>query len=506
MKNLMALLFFMTFLSCAGTKDNKQRSKIASLSLPARIEELINQSDPNVNIGIKIVSLSDNRVLYEQNADRHFVPASTIKLATIAAALHYLGPNYRFDTHLYTDKINHKNNTIKNIYIQGSGDPSLMDHDLVNLARELKQQKIKKISGNIYIDDYVFDHLLLSNSAMEGDRKFGYGAPVCGLNLNYNRLLIKTVPAHKTELLAHAIVKPVTNYIKVSSRAQTKNNANNNLKISVEHNKQEKSWEQVDDSLCAGDHVYINGSIAAKASASYSLLAIKDPAILAGNFFKEQLELLGIEIDSKIMRKKIPADALKLSSHQSSALSAMLIDFTKISNNIAMDTLVKAIAAYHGEKPATFSGGLKYINNFLKEEVGISAGSLIAADGAGTSRYNLITPNQMVMLLKYAANRFTMGPEFMAAMPLAGEGTLSSRVKNPRLAGNIRAKTGSMSGISALAGYFLGEHGQRYAFAIMMNGFIGNSSKYIELQNNILSTLSSPISSTHIASSLEKKY
>ena len=118
--------------------------------------------------------------------------------------------------------------------------------------------------------------------------------------------------------------------------------------------------------------------------------------------------------------------------------------------------------------------------------MGIPKDSIITADGSGVSRYNLITPNQMLKILVYAANHFTMGPEFMAAMPLAGQdGTLEERLL-PH-AGYIRAKTGTLTNVSGLAGYYLGAHNQRFAFSIFINGFTGATSKYAKLQDEILS-------------------
>ena len=493
MRFLFLLLSLNFFINCSGNKTlNNQLSKLSNLPVPARIEALINTTDPAINIGIKIISLTDNRVIYERNADRYFTPASTIKLATVAAALYYLGPSYRFNTNIHADNFDTSTGAIKNLYLEGSGDPSLMDHDLIHLAHELKQQKIKTISGNIYIDDQVFDTTFWTKGAMWDDRKFGYNAPVSGLNLNYNRLQIKTMASHKINNPASVVATPACGYIKVSSKAITKNEkATNNLNLSILQNNQEKAWANINhDGLSSGDHVFVNGHIAKNSSPNYFLLSIKDPGMLAGCFLREQLMREGITFSGKILRKKTPTQAIRLASHQSRALSEALIDFTKISNNVATDSLVKAIAAQAGQKPASFAGGLKLINDFLTKQVGIPEGAIVNADGAGVSRYNLITPSQMVKLLHYAANHFSSGPEFMAAMPLAGQdGTLGARLKAPHLAGNIRAKTGSLTGVSGLAGYFIGEHNKRYAFAIFINGFTGSLTKYKNLQDDILANI-----------------
>ena len=493
MEQVFKIFILLILTSCSGNKFATQKSKISDQPLPAQIQALINNTDPNVNIGIKIARITDNHVLYEQNADRHFVPASTIKLATVAAALYYLGPSYRFNTNVLTDSFDTQYGLVNNLYLQGSGDPSLMDHDLVNLAYELKQQNITHVQGNIYFDDYVFDDTLWVRGTMWDDRKFGFCAPISGLNLNYNRVVIKTIPGHKANMRAHTIVKPATKYISVSSRAQTLGEkAQKNLNLSVKNAQEEKPWASViSEGLSPGDHIYINGHMPANSTPYYSLLAIKDPGMLAGTFFKEQLEQQGIKFTGKILRKKTPVLAIKIASHQSRPLSEALIDSTKISINLPNDAIIKAIAAQAGEKPATFSGGIKLVSEFLTKEVGIGKNSMITADGSGVSRYNLITPNQMLKILLYAANHFTMGPEFMAAMPLAGQdGTLSTRLLP--LAGNIRAKTGTLANVSGLAGYYLGAHNQRFAFTIFINGFTGSTAKYTKLQDDILSTLLPP--------------
>ena len=181
---------------------------------------------------------------------------------------------------------------------------------------------------------------------------------------------------------------------------------------------------------------------------------------------------------------------MKLAQHDSRSLAEALIDFTKISNNVAHDTLVKAISAEGGTKPATANDGLKRIGEFLQSEVGIDASRIVTADGAGLSRYSLVTPQQMVKLLDYSANHFHMGAEFMAALSFGGEdGLLRSRLNDNLVKGNIRAKSGTMTGLSNLAGFLTDQYGDRYAFAIMINGFVGSTAPYVNLQDQILTRL-----------------
>lgn len=467
-------------------------SKSQKHSIAESIEKIINDADPNVNIGVKIVSLENNQSIFEKNSQRLFMPASTIKLITLAAALHYLGPSYRFTTSIFTDAFEHKRGTVKNIYLRGSGDPSLMDADLTHMAHELKQMGIKSVDGDLYIDDTIYDDVLWSRGIMWDDRNFGYSAPISGLNLNYNRVQIKTVPALDSLHLAHAIMNPMVKLYELKSEVLTKSkNESRMLTFVIEHaDHRKEEWpSQNIEGLKTGDKIIVQGQTPINAAPHYSTLAVNDPSLLAGTFLKEQLEHLGITVHGNVIRAPTPARALLLTSFQSRSLSEALVDFTKISNNIANDSLIKAIAAAQDIRPATSSAGLKLVNDFLAKEVGIPSGSLVAADGAGVSRYSLVSPEQMVRLLTYSAHRFNLSAEFLAALPIAGQdGALTWRMKNDYQKGQVRAKTGTMTGISCIAGYFANDFG-RFAFSIMINGFVGSSQKYTKMQDEILASM-----------------
>jgi serine-type D-Ala-D-Ala carboxypeptidase/endopeptidase (penicillin-binding protein 4) len=478
---------------CSSTRGNKiTHSAIGNHHLAKQIESIIKDTDPDVNVGIKISSLHDGKVIFEKNSSRHFVPGSTVKLITLAAALHYLGPYFRFETTISTDKPIDAHGAVENLYIQGSGDPSLMDTDLIALVDELKQMGIKHVNGNIYIDDQIFDDVLWGKGAMWDDRNRGFSAPTAGLNLNYNRLLIKTLPSQVGQP-AYTIKKPAASFVDVVGQTVTKTSgAGKQVSISVERNKKrESNWPNDPmDGLHLGDKVFITGHTSLNIGPHYSSLAINDPGIFTGIFIKDQLDRSGIKVKGKVSRLGKPANAVRLAIHESRSLAEALIDFTKISNNLGNDVLLKTIAANNGTKPATFTAGLKLVNNFLKSEVGLDPSSLITADGAGLSRYNLVTPDQMVKLLTYAGNHFHLAPEFISSLPIGGEdGLLRSRLTDDVIRKNVRAKTGSFTGVSCLAGYLTGMDGNRYAFAIMVNGFIGPTSKYARMQDQILSSM-----------------
>lgn len=482
------IVIFLLINACSN-KTNPVHITIKKTSINEAIEEIITNTDKDINIGIMAIDANSEKVIFSKNANRHFVPASSQKIITLAAALHYLGPSYRFNTYFLTDNYDHHTKTIDNLYIKGSGDPGLMEADIIKMVIELRQMGITNIKGNVFVDDTIFDDVLWSKGAMWDDRTRGYNAPVCGLNINYNKILIKTKPNFVTNHDALISIEPLNDFIKLTKKVTTSNLATN-ISMIINHDSQSISWPSIDhQGLKKNDEIVISGTIALNSNPSYYSLAVHDPAMMLANIVNNQLKLVNINFSGDIVRKQTPNIAKRLVIFQSRTLSEALIDFIKISNDMACDALVKAIAAKENKAVGTYNTGLSLIKTFLEQEVGIKKQSIIVADGSGLSRYNLITPKQLVDLLYYAHNKFYLGPELMVALPIAGsDGTLINRLRKNNN-GYVRAKTGSMSGINSLAGYSANHKNQKIIFAIMINGFIGNSYKYTQLQDKILDIL-----------------
>ena len=109
------------------------------------------------NFGVKIVSLDNGEVVYQHQNDRVFIPASNLKLLTTAAALKFLGPDYRFATRLYgSGEV--KDGVLRgDLYLKGSGDPKLVTEQMWILANELKNLPLRKVEGDLVMDDSYFD-------------------------------------------------------------------------------------------------------------------------------------------------------------------------------------------------------------------------------------------------------------------------------------------------------------------------------------------------------------
>ena len=131
--------------------------------------------------------------------------------------------------------------------------------------------------------------------------------------------------------------------------------------------------------------------------------------------------------------------------------------------------------------PGTWSKGTRAVRDFLTGQVGLDIGRVVIMDGSGLSRYNAITPHHLLEALLWIKKHFCYASEFCASLPISGvDGTLYERMNDPSLKGKIRAKTGTMTGVSSLAGYIMTEEGNELVFSIMLNGFTKDDQNYKE--------------------------
>ena len=138
--------------------------------------------------------------------------------------------------------------------------------------------------------------------------------------------------------------------------------------------------------------------------------------------------------------------------------------------------------------PGTWGTGLDSIKSFLAGKVRIDTAQIRLADGSGVSRYTLTNSDQLISLLTWVYNS-KYRDNFISTLPGGGweNSTLEKRLAD--VGGLVRAKTGGLSGVRNLAGYIYSQKYGPVAFSILMNGYIGSSSKYRYVQNQIVKTL-----------------
>ena len=190
--------------------------------------------------------------------------------------------------------------------------------------------------------------------------------------------------------------------------------------------------------------------------------------------FKEELQKCGVAVNAPITTDRLPKDVLLICS-RSHRLSEVLEPMMKESDNLYAESMFFQIAATVGKRPATAAHARQVIKSTVTK-AGVMGVPYRIADGSGLSLYNYVTPELMVRLLRYAYLKRDIMAALYPALPVAGvDGTLKKRMKGGSAQGNVHAKTGTLSGISSLAGYCRAANQHLLAFCIINQGIMKNS-------------------------------
>lgn len=418
-------------------------------SLKQDLDTLLKEHD---EFGVEVVSLSSGKKLYAKNAGKLFVPASCTKLFTAAGALALLGPDFAFETALYTDEKG-------NLYLKGSGDPSLSVPDLEKLIRAIALKG--KIDGDLYLDISAYDGIEKGPGWMWDDVGSFCYAPLSALMVNHSCVDLFVRSSDLSEP-PQIFTYPGIPSLKIRNQAKTAEKTELNTQTS--------------------STITISGTIAKGDLLTYQI-PVDQPHQATGEIFLQKMKRAGIAFSGSLKMGQTPPNATKLVSHYSKPLSQLVHPCLKDSDNLYSDTLFKKM----GE--GAWKGGAEAMTSFLEKEIKLSG--LVLRDGSGLTRYNLASPHQFVQLLTWIHNQSPYGPELIAALPIAGgQGSLQNRLTE--LGPRLRAKTGYMTGISSLCGYMITESGDKLAFAILANGFVtADRHKVVELQDSICKRLAS---------------
>lgn len=198
---------------------------------------------------------------------------------------------------------------------------------------------------------------------------------------------------------------------------------------------------------------------------------------------RRHLRNAGITVSGETGERQLPSTALHLTSC-SHTIGEVMQRMMKKSDNLYAEAMFYQIAAAEGTKWASYKQARQYIHTLVRK-LGLSPADCIVADGSGLSLYNYVSAELEVKLLNYAYHTPSIYYTFLPTLPVAGvDGTLRNRMRHTPAAGNVRAKTGTVVGVSSLAGYLTASNGHRLSFSIICNGGLSNAPMR-NLQNNI---------------------
>lgn len=413
-------------------------------------------------IGALVIARDDGRVLYERDPDRALVPASNQKILTALAALATFGPTHRFTTAIFSDAPPDDEGAVGWLAVRGGGDPALTSEDLWRLAADLRRLGLRRVRGGLLLDDSRFDDERWHPSWGPISAR-AYHAPVGALSVNYGAFAAVVEPGSRKGDPVRVRIDPPVSFLRVSNRAST-GPSNGGRTLVVDRSGTE-----------AALLVTVSGVAPAGAESKAYHRSVLDPARYAGSVLRMQMEANGIRVEGETRLSAVPASALPLLEFEGKSVAEIARLFMKFSNNAIAESLVKAMGAHASGGMGSWESGIPAMRAQL-DAIGLDTGSLELSDGSGLSYENRVTPRSLVEALRLAGSSFRFGPEFVAALPIAGgDGTLEERAESA--AHRVRAKTGLLTRVTALSGYAELSDGTRAVFSIVANGYRGGAER-----------------------------
>ena len=429
---------------------------IQAQSLTQRLDSLLN--DPMLKtseVGITVFDLTTGEQLYQYQDEKLYRPASTEKVITAVTALARLGEDYTMDTCLqHTGSI--ENDTLKgNLYLIGGFDPELMDEDLDSLVDVVVKSGIRYIADTLVADVSMMDSVYWGKGWSWDDAPDSFQPYLSPLMLNRGCVDVTVIPTQK-DSLPEVVCVPSSDFYQVENDAVSHQPQAGKLKIT-------RNW------LHQGNRIHVSGNVTKETTKT---LSVYDSKNFFFQTFINRLKAKGIEINAKAFAGCPSNDSLLVVSSLFALqrpLDEVLKQAMKESDNLCAESMFYHLAARYGKKKHVSSNdGADAIYDFMKQALGFNPEYYNIVDGSGVSLYNYISPRLLLEYLKYAYYHAEIFQPFYESLPIAGiDGTLEHRLKKGKAYRNVRAKTGTVKGVSSLAGYARASNGHQLAFVII---------------------------------------
>lgn len=430
-------------------------------------------------IALDIYDLTEQEYVFRTNQKMLLRPASNMKLFTSITSLLSLGVDYEFITSLYYDGEIIGNTLFGNLYIEGGCDPEFKTEDLSNFISALRNLNINSINGNIYADLSFKDSLYWGAGWMWDDDPSTDAPYLSALNINGNSISVSLRPGNVGQK-AEVILIPGTEFFKI-----------NNQTITV-LTKQEENYFITRDWFNRKNEIVVKGRVSLGKDNIVKgdmQLNVINPELYFLTLFKESLIKNGISVAGETGIRSLPLINKYITSFTTPLLS-VLKNVNKNSNNLSAEMVLLAMAERYYGRPANAENGVKIINEYLLL-FGHNPDNYRIVDGSGVSYYNLVSAELITDMLKFLYySHPAIYKLLLETLPIAGlDGTLEKRMSGSSASNNVRAKTGTLSGINALSGYLTAANGNTLAFSILIQNHVKNSVKARQLQDEICKIL-----------------
>jgi serine-type D-Ala-D-Ala carboxypeptidase/endopeptidase (penicillin-binding protein 4) len=427
--------------------------------------------------GAIVLDAKDGSQLYGRYADRAVTPASNTKILTAATALHVLGPGYRFKTEVIRRaRLGADGALHGRLYLKGYGDPTTMQADYAALARQVRASGIRRVSDKLIVDSTFFDSVRYNPNWSTGYASDYYAAQISALtvapNTDYDSgtTIIKYAPGSRgNRAKITTVPAAAAKYVKIVNKTTTSARGTSTT-----------FWAH---RAYGTNTITVSGRVPVGRASGSWMITVDRPELYAGAVFRAELAKAGVTIAGGTAIGPIPDASHRLVAvDRSMPLSQLLVPFMKLSNNMHAEALTKTMGTLKGS-PGNWADGLSYTRAYLRS-TGAPMAGVVLVDGSGLTRRNKLTPRALARFLDKIQDE-TWWPTFDRALPVAGNtkrmvgGTLRHRMNGTKAANNAHAKTGTLSGVTALSGYVTGADGRRYVFS-MLSQHTGSTPRPVE--------------------------
>ena len=427
------------------------------------------------SFSLVVKDVQEGKTVYSYDTDRLQSPASVVKTVGTATALEILGEDYRYPTTLEYDGILENGTLEGNLYIKGSGDPSLgsshfapgQNKFLSTWIAALQKAGIKHITGSVISDESIFDTEGVSIKWLREDMGNYYAPGSYGISIfdNMYKLSLQTGAAGTRPVLKGT--EPDIPFIRFKNYLKAAPVSSDSAYI---------IGAPLDDVR------YLYGVLPANREAYVLKGDIPDPALYLARYLTDQLQQKGIRVDGSPSCYRIEVEENRWKKGErkeivttySPTLREIASICNHVSHNLYADALVKTVGLQYkprrNEMISSFGRGVQVVKEYW-EKKGLDVFPLRMNDGSGLAPADKVSAGFMGELLVYMATESAVSDAFIASLPQAGiEGSVRNFLKGSKLQGKAHLKSGGITGVRSYAGYIT-KDGKTYAVAVFSNNY-----------------------------------
>lgn len=432
---------------------------VAHAQLPPPVVRALERAGiPETSVGVYVHEIGATEAVVAHRAEQPLNPASVMKLVTTYAALELLGPAHQWSTDIYSEGVMLQDALVGNLIIKGNGDPKFTIEHFWLLLRALRAKGVREIRGDVLLDRTRFTTDYPEPGRFDSEPIQPYNTTPDALLTNFKTFTLTLTPEPETKGVRITVDPPLPQLQIVNNLTLSEGACGiwiNRIKVVPQD---------------SGDtaRLTLAGRYPRHCGEQATYFSLLGHRAYVGGLFQQIWRELGGVFNGRVLDGEVTANSVKLVSQRSLALSEIVRDINKFSNNVMARQLLLSIGAASDGLQATPERSARAVQQFFASK-GLQMPQLVIENGSGLSRIERVSARELGQML-LTAYRSPVMPEFMASMPLVGvDGTMYRRLTNTPVVGQAHIKTGLLTGARALAGYVLDAKGRRVVAIMLIN-------------------------------------